>query len=101
MSSPIKLLPLEALEHASECLRTIAHPARLRMIQMLLAQPYTVGELAESCGIKSHVASEHLRLMQHCGLMKSKKDGRRVFYSVSEPQLASIMECIESRFSTE
>ena len=58
------LTPLDALERAAECLKTLAHPHRLRMVQMLLRDRYTVGELAEACGIPSHMASEHLRLMQ-------------------------------------
>src|SRR5262245_62660605 len=72
-----KLTPLEALEQAAECLKTLAHPHRLRMIQMLLRGRYTVGELAGACGIPSHMASEHLRLMQRCGLLRSEKDGRK------------------------
>lgn len=60
------LTPLESLEQAAECLKTLAHPHRLRIIQMLLQGQYTVGELAEACGIPSHMASEHLRLMQRC-----------------------------------
>jgi DNA-binding transcriptional ArsR family regulator len=93
-------LSLEALGHAAECLKTIAHPVRLRMIQMLLRQRYTVGELAEACEVKPHVASEHLRLMQHCGLMTSARDGRCVYYAIGEPHLASIMNCIEKRFAS-
>lgn len=93
-----KLLDLDVLSQASECLKVMAHPVRLRMIQMLLDHDYTVGELAEACEIASHMASEHLRLMQHCGLMKSEKQGRKVYYQIAEPHLASIMECIEKRF---
>ena len=93
-----KLLELEVLSQAAECLKVMAHPVRLRMIQMLLDQDYTVGELAEACNIASHMASEHLRLMQHCGLMKSRKEGRKVFYQIAEPHLSSIMGCIENRF---
>lgn len=93
-----QLLELEALEQAAECLRTLAHPHRLRIVQMLLQGEYTVGELAEACGIASHMASEHLRLMKHCGLLTSERDGRKTYYSVAEPHLESIMGCIESRF---
>ena len=93
-----KLTPLDALEHAAECLKTLAHPHRLRMVQMLLRGRYTVGELAEACGIPSHMASEHLRLMQRCGLLKSEKEGRKAYYRITEPRLASIMACIEGRF---
>ena len=92
------LTDLKALEQAAECLKTLAHPHRLRMVQMLLRGRYTVGELAEACGIPSHMASEHLRLMQRCGFMTSEKDGRNVYYQIAEPHLANIMACIEARF---
>ncbi len=46
-----KLTSLDALAQAAECLKTLAHPHRLRMVQMLLQGRYTVGELAEACGI--------------------------------------------------
>lgn len=93
-----KLTSLEALGQAAECLRTLAHPHRLRMVQMLLQGKYPVGELADACEIPSHMASEHLRLMQRCGFLKAEKEGRFVYYSIAEPHLASIMSCIEDRF---
>ena len=93
-----RLTTLEALAEAAECLKTLAHPHRLRMVQMLLRGRYTVGELAEACGILSHMASEHLRLMQRCGLLKSEKDGRKAYYRITEPHLSNIMACIEARF---
>ncbi len=93
-----ELMSEASLEQAAECLRTLAHPARLRIIQLLLRGRYTVGELAEACGIASHMASEHLRLMQHCGLLKSEREGRRIYYGVAEPHLADIMACVEDRF---
>jgi len=92
------LLDLEAMAEAAECLRILAHPHRLRMVQMMLREKFTVGELAQACGIASHVASEHLRLMQRCGLLSSQKEGRKNFYQVAEPHLESILTCIEARF---
>lgn len=92
------LLNLDALTRAAECLKTLAHPHRLRMVQMLLQGRYTVGELADACEIPSHMASEHLRLMQRCGFLASEKDGRKAYYRIAEPHLAQIMACIESRF---
>ena len=97
-TSQLKLTELEALGEAAECLRTLAHPHRLRMVQMLLQGDFSVGELAEACGLPSAMASEHLRLMQRCGFLTSEKNGRQVFYRVAEPHLKQIMGCIEQRF---
>ncbi len=94
----LKMTPLPQLEAAAECLKILAHPHRLRIVQMLLQGRYTVGELAEACEIPSHMASEHLRLMQRCGLLTSEKEGRKAFYEIAEPHLANILQCIEERF---
>jgi DNA-binding transcriptional ArsR family regulator len=64
-------LPPESLASAAECLKVIAHPARLQMIQLLLEDDYTVGELATACDVPANSASEHLRLLQRCGLLGS------------------------------
>ncbi len=92
------LLDFDTLNQAAECLRTLAHPHRLRIVQMLLNGAYTVGELAKACGIASNVASEHLRLMKHCGFIRGRKEGRKTYYEVIEPHLNDIMACIEHRF---
>ncbi|MDB4756962.1 metalloregulator ArsR/SmtB family transcription factor [Mariniblastus sp.] len=88
----------QAFTRAAECLKTLAHPVRLRIVQLLLHGRYTVGELAEDCGILDNVASEHLRLMQRCGFFTSEREGRKVYYQVAEPHLQNIMNCIEDRF---
>ncbi len=95
------LTALHALEQAAECLKTLAHPHRLRIVQMLLRGRYTVGELAQACGIPSHMASEHLRLMQRCGFMTNAKEGRKAYYQIAQPHLAGIMACIEERFTAQ
>jgi DNA-binding transcriptional ArsR family regulator len=89
---------MDALGQAAECLRILAHPVRLRIVQLLLHDRYTVGEIAEDCGVPDNVASEHLRLMQRCGFFSSQREGRRVYYQVAEPHLENIMDCVESRF---
>jgi DNA-binding transcriptional ArsR family regulator len=95
---PAPLTDLTALERAAECLKVLAHPHRLRMIQMLLRGRYAVGALAAACGIPSHMASEHLRLMQRCGFLSCAKEGRVAYYAVAEPHLADILACVEARF---
>ena len=92
------LIELDRLQDAAECLRVLAHPHRLRMVQMLLREEFTVGELAEACEIAHNMASEHLRLMQRCGLLDARREGRKTYYEIAEPRLKSIMHCIEQRF---
>ncbi len=98
MKSKLSKPDMDALGQAAECLRILAHPVRLRIVQLLLHDRYTVGEIAEDCGVPDNVASEHLRLMQRCGFFSSQREGRRVYYQVAEPHLENIMDCVENRF---
>ena len=91
---------VQAFVQAAECLKTLAHPVRLRIVQLLLNGRFTVGEIAADCEIPDNVSSEHLRLLQRCGFLTSEREGRKVFYVIAEPHLEKLMACIESRFFT-
>jgi DNA-binding transcriptional ArsR family regulator len=95
------LIELDRLAQAAECLKTLAHPHRLRMVEMLLRDRYTVGELAEECAIPSSIASGHLRLMQRCGFLAPERDGRHVYYRITEPALKKFLGCIRERFGND
>ena len=98
MAKKNDLVSMEGLTQAAECLKTLAHPHRLRMVQLLLRDEHTVGELAEACGIPSHMASEHLGKMKDRGFLTPERRGRQIFYKVSEDHLANILGCVEARF---
>jgi len=97
--SRTKPISARALEQAAGCLRTLAHPVRLRMVELLLAGRYTVGELAEACGIQPHMASEHLRLMELCGLLSKRREGRKIYYQSAHRCLEEIINCVRARFA--
>jgi DNA-binding transcriptional ArsR family regulator len=99
MSSTNTLIDQNSLVDAAECLRALGHPMRLRILLILEEARLTVGELAELCEIKSHVASEHLRLMMRCGFLSPEKKGQKTYYQISEPHVFSILACIKSRFN--
>ncbi|MCY2937469.1 MAG: metalloregulator ArsR/SmtB family transcription factor [Planctomycetota bacterium] len=93
------LIPDQQLHQAAECLRVLAHPARLRMVELVLRQPTPVGELAKACGLTVPATSGHLRLLEHCGLLLATRVGRQRFYSPARPCLAAIIDCIRGHFN--
>ena len=94
--SSLDLLPLNVLEGAAECLKIMAHPVRLRMVDLLMQGDYRVQDISEICSVQPHQACEHLRLMKGCGLLTSERRGREVYYKILNPQLPSLIECIRS-----
>jgi len=94
-----KNLDIDALTMAAECLKALAHPHRLQIVQLLLSgEQYSVNEIAEFCELTQPTTSDHLRLMHRCGFLRSQRDGRAVFYEIAEPHLQDIMSCIQDRF---
>lgn len=94
-----KQLDIDALSSAAECLRILAHPNRLQIVQMLLSgEKYSVNDIAVACELAQPTTSDHLRLMQRCGFLASVRDGRTVYYEIAEPHLQDIMNYIQTRF---
>ena len=96
-----QLIPLESMEFAAECLRTLAHPQRLRIIEILLDHEESVGELARACELPSHMVSDHLRILKDRGFLDNERQGRKVFYRIAEPAVGDIMNCIRKRFGAQ
>ena len=90
------LLPADFLDCAAECLKVMAHPARLRMVEILMQGEFPVGRLAELCDLRPHQACEHLRLLKGHGLLDSDRRGREVYYRIVSPQLPKLLTCIRS-----
>jgi DNA-binding transcriptional ArsR family regulator len=88
------LIPEATLEHAADCLRTIAHPTRLRMLDLLQHGEFAVSEIAERCCISQSHASSHLRLMQAHGLVERQQKGKAAIYRIAGPEVPGIMNCI-------
>jgi hypothetical protein len=86
---------------ASQFQGTFVHPVRLRMPQLMLGGDYTAGRLAEARRLPSRMASEHLRIMRHCGLLGRRQDGHKTHCQVAGPSLQPIAGCIERRLGVQ
>jgi len=95
------LISWDHLQRAAECLKCIAHPMRLRIIELLHSGEYSVGELSRECGLNQPATSEHLRLMSAHGLLGKERRNRRMYYHILDVQLEGILECIHKRYGKE
>ena len=88
------LLPMEMMDEAAACLKVLAHPMRLRIVDILMQGDFAVHEIADLCEVKQHQVCEHLRLMQNCRMLSSKRVGRTVHYSIESPHLPALLGCV-------
>jgi ArsR family transcriptional regulator, zinc-responsive transcriptional repressor len=90
-----ELIAEDVLAKAAGCLKTMGHPVRLRIVDILMHGEYSVRDVAAICAMRENQVCEHMRLMQACGLLTSERRGRAVYYTVASPQLPSLLKCIK------
>lgn len=69
-------------KRCAQLLGALAAPERLRIIRFLADGPHTVTEIAETLKIKPVNLSHHLAVLKHATLIRGKKQGRFVHYSL-------------------
>ncbi len=90
----MELMDYEYIEKVAACLKLIAHPHRIRIIELLSKGKYSVNEIAETCSIPANQACEHLRLLKNHGLLGSDREGRIVYYKIISFQIEDLLNCI-------
>lgn len=86
----------EKLEKAAFILRTVAHPTRLAIVDLLgLNDRLGVNEIAEIIKVEQSLLSHHLKTMKLSGILRSEKEGQNVFYSLKEKDVTKLIACIE------
>lgn len=72
--------------------RGLADGSRLACLEALKAAPRSVGEVVAATGLSQPNVSSHLSCLQDCGLVRSRPEGRRVIYSISERDVLRLLE---------
>jgi ArsR family transcriptional regulator len=84
----------EQLTRVAETMRSISHPARLRIIEILEESERSVTEIQDRLGITQSLTSQHLNNMRVRGVLKSRKEGNMVYYSIANPDVVKVIHCI-------
>jgi DNA-binding transcriptional ArsR family regulator len=72
--------------------RTLGHPARVRILELLQDGEHAVGALQDALGLDSGGTSQHLAALRRIGLVESRREGTSVFYRVRDPQAFTLLE---------
>lgn len=89
-----KMAP-EAVGHAAEMLKQLAHPVRLRIVDLLhTASELPVCEITDYLGIAQATTSQHLNQMRRTGLLKAERRGKAVWYSMADARPIALLNCI-------
>ena len=76
----------------AEFFRTLGHPARIRVLELLKGGERPVSELIPEVGIEASHLSQQLGVMRRAGIIQSRKVGANVYYSVGDPKLFELLD---------
>lgn len=81
---------------AAEALRVVAHPIRLKMIEILKNGEMSVSAIQSALLLKQSITSQHLNIMKNKGILSSRRKGNIVYYSILNTDVVKIISCIRS-----
>jgi ArsR family transcriptional regulator len=85
----------ERLARRAELLKSLAHPSRLLIIELLEGGPRTGSELTEAVGADKTTVSKHLTVLKKAGLVRDKKRGTWSDYELVCGCVSHFIDCIE------
>lgn len=90
--SPAAPAPLDEATAAqvAELFRAFSDPSRVRLIAALAEREQNVGTLAALVGVSESAVSHHLRGLRQMRLVRARKDGRQVFYTLDDDHVAAL-----------
>jgi ArsR family transcriptional regulator len=82
------------VNEAVKGLKALAHPARLTILCFLQDREATVNEIVDLTKMSQSAVSQHLAKMKAFGVLKDRRDGNRVFYSLTDDSFANLVNAL-------
>lgn len=78
----------------AEIAKALSSPIRIEIVEVLGQGERSVEGVASRLGLSMANASQHLRLMQRCGVLASRRDGKKVLYRLSDPAVVELTSAL-------
>ncbi|MEV4626844.1 metalloregulator ArsR/SmtB family transcription factor [Micromonospora sp. NPDC049523] len=87
-------------QRKAEFFRTLGHPVRIRVLELLGDGPMAVRDLLADVDIEASSLSQQLSVLRRAGIVTSRREGSAVIYALAGPDVAELMRAAR-RFLTE
>jgi DNA-binding transcriptional ArsR family regulator len=84
----------------AEFFKTLGHPARIRVLELLSVREHAVSELLGEVGVEPTNLSQQLAVLRKAGLVTGRKEGSSVVYSLASQEVAELL-AVARRILTE
>jgi DNA-binding transcriptional ArsR family regulator len=98
-TTPLELATMQAsAAHACRLMKVLTNPDRLMILCQLTQGERCVSELETSLGIVQPTLSQQLTVLRNEQLVKTRREGKNIYYQFSSPQALAVMEVLYSQF---
>jgi DNA-binding transcriptional ArsR family regulator len=81
--------------------RAVAHPIRIRILELLVRGEHSVQELQEAIGVDQPVVSQQLAVLRASNIVNSRKEGVSVKYTVRDPLIGKLLAVAREIFNNQ
>jgi DNA-binding transcriptional ArsR family regulator len=81
------------MQEKTEIFKALADPTRLRIVEFLLPGERCVCEIIPHTGRAQSTVSLQLAKLENLGILRSRRDGKKIFYHISNDKAKKILEC--------
>ena len=85
----------------ADLLKTLSHPAHLMIVCSLVEGEYSVGRMEEKIGVHQPHLSQHLTVLRSSGIVETRRDGKQIFYRLTEEKAAQLVASLYDIFCVE
>lgn len=78
-------------ELKAEIFKTMGHPIRIRVLELLGDREHSVGQMLPELGVEAANLSQHLAVLRRAGLVSTRREASTVFYALNSPQVAELL----------
>ena len=87
---------MASLLKSSEIMRAIAHPLRMKIMGYIdKNKSVNVNKIYNALGLEQSITSQHLRILRTADLVKTKREGKFIYYSLNYDKIAKVHAMIE------
>lgn len=84
----------------ADLFKALAHPARVRALELLVGGERTVSDLQAEIGIESSHLSQQLGVLRRAGLVTTRREGSSVHYALKDPLVADLLAAAKALLLT-
>jgi len=89
---PVSILDEHKAAHVAELFRAFSDTSRVRILSVIVDREMNVNQLAALVGVTESAVSHHMRGLRQMRLVKSRREGKEVFYFVDDAHIIELFK---------